>query len=58
MEAALARVLVLEKRRDISYSSIFKVLNRTKCIIKGYRGNLSKREHAICYIKTTFTPKH
>ncbi|KAL2049684.1 hypothetical protein ABVK25_010025 [Lepraria finkii] len=58
MEAALARISVLEKRRDISYSSAFKVSNRTECIIRGCGGDLSKREHAVRHIKTTSTPEH
>ena len=58
MEAALARVSVLEKRRDISYSSAFKVSNGTECIIRGCGGDLSKREHAVRHIKTTSTPEH
>ncbi len=58
MEAALARVSVLEKRRDISYSSACKASNGTECIIRGCGGDLSKREHAVRHIKTTSTPEH
>lgn len=58
MEAALARVSVLEKRKDISYSSAFKASNGTECIIRGCGGDLSKREHAVRHIKTTSTPEH
>ena len=58
MEVALARVSVLEKRRDISYSSAFKASNGTECIIRGCGGDLSKREHAVRHIKTTSTPEH
>jgi len=58
MEAALARVSVLERRRDISYNSAFKASNGTECIIRGCGGDLSKREHAVRHIKTTSTPEH
>ena len=58
LEAALTRVLVLENRRDISYRSAFKASNGTECIIRGYRGDLSSREHALRYIKITPIPKH
>ena len=58
MEAALARVSVLERRRDISYSSAFIVSNGTECIIRGCGSDLSKREHAVRHIKTTSTPEH
>lgn len=58
LEAALTRVSVLEKRRDISYRSAFKASNGTECIIRGCGGDLSKREHALRHIKTTSTPEH
>ena len=58
IEAALARVSVLERRRDISYNSAFKASNGTECIIRGCGGDLSKREHAVRHIKTTSTPEH
>ncbi len=58
LEAALTRVSVLENRRDISYRSAFKASNGTECIVRGCGGDLSKREHALRHIKTTFTPEH
>ena len=58
MEASLARISVLEKRRDISYRSAFKASNGTECIIRGCGSDLSKREHAVRHIKTTSTPEH
>lgn len=58
MEAALARISVLEKRRDISYSSAFKASNGTECIIRGCRSDLSKRGHVVRHLKTTPTPEH
>ena len=42
IEVTLIYILILEKRKNIFYNSIFKVLNRIKCIIRGYKGNLSK----------------
>lgn len=58
IEAALARISVLEKRRDISYRSAFKSSNGTRCIIRGCGSNFSKREHTVRHIKTTSTPEH
>ena len=58
LEVALARLSVLENRRDISYRSAFKTSNGTKCIIRGCGGDLSKPDHALRHIKTTSTPEH
>ena len=47
MKVSLARISVLEKRRDISYRSIFYLLNRIEYIIRGCGSDLYKREYAI-----------
>lgn len=58
MKVALTRVSVLERRRNISYNSAFKASNETECIVRECEGDLSKREHAVRHIKTTFTFEH
>lgn len=58
MKVALTHVSVLERRRNISYNSAFKASNETECIVRECEGDLSKQEHAIRHIKTTFILKH
>ena len=58
MKITLTRVSVLERRKDISYNSAFKALNETKCIVRECEDNLSKREHAVRYMKITFIFEH
>ena len=58
LEAALARVLVLERRRDICYNSAFKAPSGTECIVRGCGSKSSLHKNAIRHCNTTATPEH
>ncbi len=58
LEAALARVLVLERRRDICYRSAFKAADGGECIVRGCGSKSSLPKNAIRHFNTTPTPEH
>lgn len=58
LEAALARVLVLERRRDICYRSAFKAADGGECIVRGYGSKSSLPKNAIRHYNTIPTPEH
>ncbi len=62
LEAALARVTVLEKMKDISYHSAFKasdtVADGKNCIVRGCGGKLSVQKHLVRHLNATPTPEH
>jgi len=58
LEAALARVLVLERRRDICYRSAFKAADGGECIVRGCGSKSSSPKNAIRHFNTTPTPEH
>lgn len=58
LEAALTRITVLEKRRDISYCFTFRASTGNGCIIRGYGGVLSSQRHSVRHLRTTATPEH
>lgn len=58
LEAALARVLVLERRRDICYRSAFKAADGGECIVRGCGSKSSSPKNAIRHFNTTATPEH
>jgi len=57
LEAALTRVSVLEKRRDISYFYAFKASTGKACIVRGC-GSVLSAQHTVRHLKTTSTPEH
>lgn len=57
LEATLARLIVLEERRDICYRNAFKAAVETDCIVRGCGGKLS-RKNDLRHVKTTGTPEH
>lgn len=58
LEAAHARVSILEKRRDIIYTNTFKASSGRKCIIRGCSGKLSRPDHLARHLNATSTPEH
>ena len=58
LEAALARVLVLERRRDICYRSAFKAVDSGECIVRGCGSKSSSPQNAIRHFSSTPTPEH
>ena len=57
LEAALTRISVLEKRRDICYCCAFKAPTGDECIIRGC-GSVVSTQHTIRHLRTTSTPQH
>ena len=57
LEAALTRILVLEKRRDICYCCAFKASTGHECIIRGCASTVST-QHNVRHLRTTSTPQH
>lgn len=57
LETALARISVLEQRRDISYTNAFKTTNGEGCIVRGCDAKPSQKNF-IRHVKTTSTPEH
>ena len=57
LEAALTRVSVLEKRRDICYCCAFKASTGDECIIRGC-GSVVSTRHTVRHLRTTSTPQH
>lgn len=58
LEAAHARVSILEKRRDIIYTNAFKASSGRKCIVRGCSGKLSRPDHLARHLNATSTPEH
>ncbi|KAL2056588.1 hypothetical protein ABVK25_002982 [Lepraria finkii] len=57
LEAALTRISVLEKRRDICYCCAFKAPTGDECIIRGC-GSVVSTQHTVRHLRTTSTPQH
>ncbi|KAL2056606.1 hypothetical protein ABVK25_003000 [Lepraria finkii] len=58
LEAALARILVLERRRDIFYRFAFKAADGGECIVRGCGSKSSLPKNAIRHFNSTPTPEH
>lgn len=58
LKAALARVSVLEKRKNICYRYAFKAANGAECIVRRCGAKSSSFKNDIRYIKNTTTPEH
>ena len=57
-EAVLARIAVLESRRDICYRHAFKTAGVEECMIRGCGTTSSAPKNAIRHLKNTATPEH
>lgn len=58
LEAALARVLVLEGRRDICYQNAFKAASETECIVRGCGSKPTSCKNDVRHLKNTRSPEH
>lgn len=58
LEAALARVSVLEGRRDICYWNAFKAAGEAECIVRGCGAKPTSCKNDIRHLKNTRTPEH
>lgn len=58
LEAALARVSVLEGRRDICYQNAFKAAGETECMVRGCGAKSSSCKNDVRHLKNTRTPEH
>lgn len=58
LETALARVSVLEGRRDICYRNAFKLAGETECIVRGCGAKSTSCKNDIRHLTNTRTPEH
>lgn len=58
LEAAIARVSILEERRDIYYENAFKATGRADCLVRGCGAKSSSFKNEVRHFKNTRTPEH
>ena len=57
LTAALARISILEKTRDISYRDGFKAASQA-CIVRGCERKFASHENVLRHLKESSTPQH
>lgn len=58
LEAALIRISVLERKRDISYLDGFKASHTGGCVVRGCKDRNQRPDNALRHLKDSPSPEH